>query len=136
MPRTFLHRVTVYYEDTDFSGVVYYANYLRYFEQSRDQYFGMKDLVTTWERTGIGFAVYKADLTYKEAARFGDELEIRTTVTPESGYRILCDQQVWKPGGASWMVRGLIQMVCIDRDLKLVALPEWVLARVEQANRE
>ncbi len=136
MPRTHVHDVIVYYEDTDFSGVVYYGKYLRYFEQGRDHFFGMRDLVDAWQRTGIGFAVYKADLTYKEGARFGDQLEVRTTVTLESEYRILCDQQVWRKGGSGWMVRGLIQMVCTDRDAKLVALPPWVLQHVEARLKE
>ena len=134
MPATHVHPVTVYYEDTDFSGVVYYAKYLRYFEAGRDEYFGCDELVHYWKTTGIGFAVYKAEITYREGAKFGDRLEVRTTVSKESDYRIHCDQQVWRVGGAQPLVKGLIQMVCLDKDQKLVAIPPWVLQRLEERN--
>jgi acyl-CoA thioester hydrolase len=134
MSKTHLHHVSVYYEDTDFSGVVYYANYLRYFEAGRDEYFGMDELMRMYKETGIGFAVYKAEVTYREGAKFGDRLEIRTTVRQESEYRIICDQQVWRPGGAQALVKGLIHMVCVDGAQKLVALPDWVLRRLREAD--
>jgi tol-pal system-associated acyl-CoA thioesterase len=122
--------VTVYYEDTDFTGVVYYANYLRYFERARDEFFGIPDLMDMYARTGIGFAVYKAEIHYREGARFGDRLEVRTSVRPESEYRILCEQSVWRHPAAQPLVKALIQMVCVNTAQKLVALPEWVLHKV------
>ncbi|MBI5495308.1 MAG: YbgC/FadM family acyl-CoA thioesterase [Deltaproteobacteria bacterium] len=134
MPRTHILPVSVYYEDTDFSGVVYYAKYLRYFEAARDEFFGMEELVRTYKETGIGFAVYKVEVTYREGARFGDRLEVRTTVNPESDYRILCDQQVWRVGGTQPLVKGLVHMVCLDANQKLVALPPWVLQHVQLRN--
>ena len=94
-----VHPVQIYYEDTDFSGVVYHANYLKYFERAREHLLGVKDLVDLYRDTGIGFVVYKAELTFKEGAVFGDSLEIRTTVRAESDYRAVFVQQVWRPGG-------------------------------------
>jgi len=131
-----LHHVTVWYEDTDFSGVVYYANYLRYFEQGRDMFFGIPELKEMYTQTGIGFAVYKAEIHYREGARFGDALEIRTYVKPESDYRIVCDQSAWRVGGTQPLVKATIQMVCVNSEQKLVQVPDWVLKRVAERSPE
>lgn len=123
-----VHRVSVYYEDTDFSGVVYHANYLRYFERAREHFLGRDELVRLWKEEGIGFVVYKASLSYREGARFGDELEIRTTVDLPSDYRAVFQQNVWRPGGKQPMVEGEVHLVCVDRDQMLIRLPPSVLA--------
>ncbi len=128
-----VHPVQIYYEDTDFSGVVYHANYLKYFERAREHLLGVDELVKLYRDTGIGFVVYKAELTYKEGAVFGDTLEIRTTVRAESEYRAVFVQQVWRPGGRSALVEGLVQLVCVNREKQLVPLPASVLARLKES---
>ncbi len=119
------HRITVriYYEDTDHSGVVYHANYLKYFERAREDYIGYNRLVELWENEGLGFAVYKAELNYFEGAQFGDELEIRSTANLESDYRVLWHQEAWRKGGVKAAVTADIQLVCINRDKKLCKIP-------------
>lgn len=123
-----VHRVSVYYEDTDFSGVVYHANYLRYFERAREHFLGREELVRLWKEDGIGFVVYKASLSYREGARFGDELEIRTTVDLPSDYRAVFQQSVWREGGNQALVEGEVHLVCVDSTQKLIRLPPSVLA--------
>lgn len=127
MSTTHTHPVSVYYEDTDFSGLVYHANYLKYFERAREHFLGREKLVDLWHTDGIGFVVYKADLSFREGARFGDELEVRTTVELKSEYRALFHQKVWRPGGAQPMVEGEIHLVCVDKSNKLVRLPHHVV---------
>jgi len=124
------HHVNVYYEDTDFSGLVYHANYLRYFERAREHLLGRERLVTLWEDEGLGFVVYKADLTFREGARFGDQLEIRSTVSIQSDYRAVFDQQAWRPGTEKPLVSSEIHLVCVDREQRLVRLPKSVRALV------
>ncbi len=126
MHHTFAFRI--YYEDTDFSGLVYHANYLRYFERAREHLLGPAELVRLWREDGIGFVVYKAELTFREGAVFGDALEVRTTVRRESEYRAVFDQQVWRPAGTAAMVLGTVQLVCVNRENKLVPLPGTVAA--------
>jgi tol-pal system-associated acyl-CoA thioesterase len=123
-----VHPVQIYYEDTDHSGVVYHANYLKYFERAREHVLGVDNLVRLYRDEGIGFVVYKAELTYKEGAVFGDSLEIRTTVRAESDYRAVFRQDVWRVGGRAPMVEGIVQLVCVNRDRQLVPLPASVLA--------
>ncbi len=125
-----VHRVQIYYEDTDHSGAVYHANYLKYFERAREHLLGTTELVRLWEEDGIGFVVYKIAVKYREAARFGDTLEIRTTVSAESEYRAIFKQDVWRPEGATALVEGEVQLCCIDRGNQLVPLPSSVLTRL------
>lgn len=129
---THIHPVSVYYEDTDFSGLVYHANYLKYFERAREHFLGREHLVRMWQDEGIGFVVYKADMTFREGARFGDELEIRTTVDLQSDYRAVFHQAAWKPGGKQAMVESQIHLVCVDKNNKLIRLPQDVRDRSGQ----
>lgn len=121
------HPVQVYYEDTDFSGVVYHANYLKYFERAREHLLGVEELVRMFREDGIGFVVYKADLTFKEGAVHGDSLEIRTRIRQESEWRILFHQSAWRVDGRSPLVEGTLQLVCVDRNQKLVRLPQRIV---------
>ena len=80
----------------------------------------------------MGFVVYKAELTFKEAAVHGDRLEVRTTVRAESAFRAIFDQAVWRPDGKQPLVSGTLQLVCVDRKGKLVELPAEVQALLAQ----
>ena len=120
------HMVQIYYEDTDLSGVVYHANYLRYFERAREHVLGPAELVRLYHEDGIGFVVYKCELTFKEGATLGDTIEIRTTVELQSEYRAVFHQSAWRPGGRSPLVIGTVQLVCVVRDNKLTILPTVV----------
>lgn len=121
----------IYYEDTDLSGSVYHANYLRYFERAREHLLGPAELVRLWRDEGIGFVVYKCELAFREPAGLGDVLEIRTTVKLESDYRAVFSQSVWRPAAKQAMVEGIVQLVCVDRSNRLVALPATVRARID-----
>ena len=118
-----VHPVQIYYEDTDHSGVVYHANYLRYFERAREHLLGVEELVRLWKQEGVGFVVYKCEMTFKEGAAHGDVLEVRTTVRAESDWRAVFNQQVWRATGKQWMVDGYVHLVCVNRSQQLVPLP-------------
>jgi tol-pal system-associated acyl-CoA thioesterase len=126
--QTHHHTVQIYYEDTDLSGVVYHANYLKYFERAREHLLGPDKLVELWENDGVGFVVYKCEMTFKEGAKLGDTLDIRTQVTMESAYRAIFDQKVYRQGSDKVMVEGIVQLVCVDAEQKLVAIPKVVTA--------
>lgn len=125
-----VHPVQIYYEDTDHSGVVYHANYLRYFERAREHVLGVRELVALYNEAGIGFVVYHAELTYREGAVFGDSLEIHTRVFRESDYRLRFEQNVLRAGQDKKLVEGSVDLVCVDADKKLVRVPPSVMARL------
>ncbi len=120
------HRVQVYYEDTDHSGVVYHANYLKYFERAREHLLGVDELRRLYNEEGVGFVVYKATLTYTEGAVFADALVVRTQVNAESPDRAVFDQRVYRVADDKLLVKGEVELVCVDRDNKLTKLPSSV----------
>ncbi|MBI3995048.1 MAG: YbgC/FadM family acyl-CoA thioesterase, partial [Nitrospirae bacterium] len=74
--------VRIYYEDTDCGGVVYYANYLRYFERARTEYLRDRGVdLGTWAEKGLYFVVSRVEIVYKAPARYSDLLQIETAVT-------------------------------------------------------
>ncbi len=88
----------VYYEDTDHSGVVYHANYLKFFERAREDIIGIDVLSDMWHNKGIGFAVYKTELKFHDGAVFGDLLEIRSRWEKQGEYRLVFFHEAWRPG--------------------------------------
>jgi acyl-CoA thioester hydrolase len=115
--------VRIYYEDTDFSGAVYHANHLRFFERAREHMLGPEELVRLWNDEKKGFVVYKASLTYKEAAVFGDVLEVRSTARIESDVRVSFKQRAHRKSDGKLLVDGDVEMVCIDGNRNVVSLP-------------
>ena len=116
--------VQIYYEDTDHSGVVYHANYRRYFERGREHLLGSDELVRLEVEEGIGFVVYKVGLRYRAGARHGDRLEIRSLAKAPTDYRAVFDQQAWR--GDELLVKGDIELCCVDRTGRPVRLPASV----------
>jgi len=118
--------IRIYYEDTDHSGLVYHANYLKFMERAREHWLGIDVLRRMLNEDGHGFVVYKVEVTYKEGAQFADELEVRTTGRCEGEYRLVLDQNVVRPGTGKVMVAGVLTLVCVDANRKLVPIPTFV----------
>jgi tol-pal system-associated acyl-CoA thioesterase len=116
------HDVQIYYEDTDLSGVVYHANYLKYFERAREHIIGGERLAELYEQ-GVGFVVHKVELTFKRGAGLGDVIRIVSTYDVESQYRVVFHQRAMC--GETLLADGTVEMVCVDHDGKLVTLPDW-----------
>ena len=71
--------VRVYYEDTDFTGLVYHASYVRFFERGRSDFLRLAGVDhVAMARLDTAFAVLRLDVTFKAAARIDDALEVRT----------------------------------------------------------
>ena len=117
-------QVQVYYEDTDHSGVVYHANYLKYFERAREGVIGPEALVALWKDKGLGFAVYKANVNFLDGAEFGDTLDIISTVSKDSDYRLIWQQEAWRQGATKAAVQAEIHLVCLDREKNLKPIPD------------
>ena len=73
--------VKMYYEDTDCGGVVYHANYLRYFERARTEFFAERGiLIRDFMEQGIIFVVVRAEVDFESPARYGDILSIQSEI--------------------------------------------------------
>lgn len=132
MNKTFHHAVQIYYEDTDHSGVVYHPNFLKYFERAREHVIGSEMLDILWKQKGLGFAVYKANMTFQEGVEFADICDIRTTLKLDGKFKTIWRQEVWRPNGTKAAVIGDIEMVCLDKHKRLREIPEEVVALLFQ----
>jgi YbgC/YbaW family acyl-CoA thioester hydrolase len=124
--------VQIYYEDTDHSGVVYHPNFLKYFERAREHVIGSDMLAKFWDEYGLGFAVYKADMTFQDGVIFAEICDIRTSYRLDGQYKTLWRQEVWRPGGTKPAVIGEIEMVCMDKDKKLRPVPQAILDEMDR----
>ena len=123
----------VYYEDTDFGGVVYYANYLRYFERARTEW--LRALGIDQQRLareeGLQFVVRRAEIDFLRGAQLDDELNITVECTERKRTYLTLRQQALR--GAEPMAAALVQAACVRRDdFKPSALPAALAARLER----
>lgn len=113
--RTHHRMIRVYYEDTDMSGVVYHANYLRYFERGRSDFLRLAGINHTQllaRDLPLAFAVTAMDIRYRKAARIDDSLRVSTTYDTICGVR-LCINQIIARGGEV-VATAMVEAVCID----------------------
>jgi len=109
--------IRVYYEDTDFTGLVYHANYVRYLERGRSDALrlmgvGHAELLDGDQPTA--FVVSELRLRYLKPARIDDELVVRTRYRAVKGPRLLIDQEVTR--GEDVLCRAEVEVVCIHMD--------------------
>ena len=96
------HRLTqrVYYEDTDFSGVVYHSNYLKYMERSRTEWLRHLEIFhTDLEKDDSAFAIHRMSLKFGPPAKIDDLLTVRTVLQKLTGARSFLRQEVWRKEG-------------------------------------
>jgi acyl-CoA thioester hydrolase len=93
-----LFPVRVFYEDTDLSGVVYHANYLRYMERARSDVLRVSGIdQRAAQESGLGhYAVADLQIRYRAPARLDDALLVRSRVTGLSAVRCVIAQSVWR----------------------------------------
>lgn len=104
--------VRIYYEDTDFSGIVYHANYLRYLERGRSDFFRMVGIShTELAQQDTAFAIIHMTLDFKRSARIDDALVVRTTYDRVKGVRLYVTQKVTR--GDEVLLEAKGEAVCI-----------------------
>ncbi len=92
--------VRVYYEDTDFSGVVYHSNYLKYMERSRTEWLRHLEIFhTDLEKDDSAFAIHRMSMKYGPPAKIDDLLTVRTTLQKLGGARSFLRQEVLRADG-------------------------------------
>ena len=96
MIKEFIYNVKVYYEDTDSGGVVYYANYLKFFERARTEFLNSIDLSNKMLLTnhGVLIVVKSCNIEYKKSAKLEDELEIISSVISKTKTSFIMKQVV------------------------------------------
>ena len=132
MSKIYHHRVQIYYEDTDHSGVVYHPIFLKYFERAREHVIDSERLAKLWTEKGLGFAVYKANMIFQDGVEFAEICDIRTSYQLDGKYKSLWRQEVWRPNAKKPAVIADIEMVCLDKDKRLQPIPDEILTPMLQ----
>ncbi len=115
--RDHLLPVRVYYEDTDFTGLVYHANYVRYFERGRSDFLrlvGIGHAQLLDHDQPMAFVIAELGLTFVKPARIDDALVVRTRYQRIKGPRLIISQSVER--GADVLCRAEVVAVCIHLD--------------------
>ncbi len=122
------HHVPIYYEDTDLSGFVYHANYLKYFERAREHLIGVNYLKSLWEE-GIHFVVAESNLRYLRPLNHGDNLVIKTDIGFSRSPILSCSQQGFRleTNGETSIVRASITVATLNRLNRPIRLPQYVV---------
>jgi acyl-CoA thioester hydrolase len=98
--KTFILPVRIYYEDTDLSSVVYHANYLRFMERGRTEFFRAIDMKASYldDAEPAAWALRKVEIEYLKPARIDDVVEVHTRARTLTGVRLSADQLIYCRG--------------------------------------
>lgn len=122
---SFFIEKTMYYHDTDCGGVVYYANYLKYMEEARTEFFRTKGVeLPKLAENNIWFVVARVEIEYKSPARYQDRLRIFVKVEEARLSTIKFSHEIRK--GEKTVVKSTTILVCVGGDFRPVPLPEEV----------
>lgn len=105
---------TIFYHDTDCGNVVYYANYLKYFEEARTLYMAQKGFsVPDLMKRGLYFVVARQEVEYKFPVRYGDEITVDTKVLEISDIKIVFENIITNQNGRL-CTKGKTTLVCVN----------------------
>jgi acyl-CoA thioester hydrolase len=124
--------VRVYYEDTDAGGVVYYANYLRFFERARTEW--LRSLGVEQERLareqGLQFVVRRGDFEFVRGARLDDLLDVTVSLAERRRTYVRLAQRALRSGEE--VASATVQVACVRRaDGRPAAIPAAIAASME-----
>ncbi|MFQ3574408.1 MAG: YbgC/FadM family acyl-CoA thioesterase [Thermodesulfovibrionales bacterium] len=118
-----IYEKVLYYHDTDCAGVVYYANYLKYLEEARTEILISKGInPQKLALDGIGFAVAKVEIEYKNPARYQDRIIVKTNILKTKLSTIIFKQSVLR--GDTLLANALVTVVFVGKDFKPIPIPE------------
>lgn len=118
--------VRIYYEDTDFSGNVYHAAYLKFFERGRTEFLREAGIHhSELAAEGIAFAVRSMDIQFDGAARIDDLLTVTTSVAAISGARLTLNQAILRD--ETVLTRARVMVVAIKTSGGPARMPKAIL---------
>ena len=129
-PHSFTLRV--YYEDTDFSGIVYHANYLRFLERGRTEFLrdlgiNQADLFSGVAGPPLGFAVTRMSLGFLMPARMDDVLRVETRRSKLGAASVRLEQEIWR--GADRLVEAEVTVAMLSQG-RVVRMPAELIDRL------
>ena len=128
--------VRIYFEDTDFSGVVYHGSYIRFMERGRSDFVRLLGVAHAGLDAGdhgeqLAFAVHRIHIDFFRPARIDDLVEVTTMVKAVTGARLILTQTVARDGER--LTEAEVTIVLITRDGKARRIPDSVRATLHAA---
>ena len=137
MQQNFTWTIRVYYEDTDTGGVVFYANYLKFFERARTEWLratGVNQQALT-KTHRVMFIVKSTAIDYHAPAKLDDELKLTVVVERLGRASVQFVQEAWRVQNgtqAELLSSGRIKVGCVDTEkFRPCPIPDDVLARIK-----
>jgi acyl-CoA thioester hydrolase len=136
-PAPYSWTIRVYYEDTDAGGIVFYANYLKFFERARTEWLraaGIGQQMLS-EGEGVMFVVKSTSVDYQAPAKLDDELKLTVVVQRLGRASVEFLQEAWKitPSGSTLLAVGRIKVGCVNcASFRPSAIPPHVLDRIQR----
>lgn len=126
--------IKIYYEDTDCGGVVYYANYLKYFERARTEYLEVRGYsVAALIKQGTVFVVVRAEVEYHSPGRYGETLVIDTEVGDVTRAALTFSHIVREKVSGRMVVKGSARLAATDGNGKVKRLDRVMVEALRSA---
>ena len=107
--------VRIYVEDTDAGGIVFYANYLKYFERARTEWVRSRGVALRGRlEEGIAFVVHSLNVRYHQPALLDDELEVSADLVAATRTSMTFRQQAWRCEDGEVLVSGEVKVACVQ----------------------
>lgn len=128
--------IRIYYEDTDCGGVVYYANYLKYFERARTEYLEERGIsVARLIKEGTQFLVVHAEVDYRSPARYGEFLTIETKLAETGRTSLTFAHVILERASQRVVVEGSAKLVTVDLQGKVKRLEKSLVDALQSPPR-
>lgn len=136
MAEPFAWQLRVYYEDTDAGGIVFYANYLKFFERARTEWLRAAGISqhALAQSQGCMFVVKSTAVDYHSPAKLDDELKLSVVIEKLGRASVQFSQSAWRmsPHGAVLLATGNIKVGCVNTEtLRPEAIPADVVAAIK-----
>ena len=131
--KTHFFQIRVFYEDTDFSGIVYHANYLKFAERGRTNFLRLlgvnhSELINSDEPKY--FVVYKMNSKFTGTSTIDDILEVRSNFISIEGVRLKIKQDIYKEEKKVFSAN--IEFALLDKNAKPKRFPEDIKSKIEE----
>ena len=105
----------IYVEDTDFQGVVYHANYIKFFERARSEFLALNNISQSkLRKNNLAFVIKSINIKYIAAAELGDEIVVNSVVEKKSDARMIFNQKVVNSNTGIEYVNGDVEVCFIN----------------------
>ncbi|MFH1230257.1 MAG: thioesterase family protein [Planctomycetota bacterium] len=124
--------IKIYYDDTDAGGVIYHANYLKYFERGRTEYMKQRGIdPAAMAQSGIIFVIVRVEVSYLSPARYGDTITVETFIDEISHASVTFGYKIYLSGNNKLLVTGKTKIVMVSKDMKVQRFSDDFIERLK-----